>query len=498
LAAAAATMAAAAEPMAAAVPSIFNRHLSNEELVRYLDGSCLSLGQALLPHATGDLLCRMDENGMDIKDAFSSISGEQMVKVLELKLLLKSLSRVSAETAARVSKSAKAAGRKAAQSTGNGLGKGPIAPTRPWDDIVALSKTYEQRKLEKGATAEEAERRKALEKDGLDVTVATPKLTGLQSHHLHLLGVCEDDLKNNLASMRLTLVSFVPPGENKGGEITFHATGGALSEYFAEQDKETAKIDLKHPIKYQQFWGRHFVTKARDKAMDKEGDLIRKNKASVLESKRDEEMRAVEIRYAHKIREQEVKLGKLASSALLAPSDQRLFVQQQAAAQQLLLEGVLRERESKKTALGTLWADRITKRSALDAERKRKSDSAQHAIDEGKQRKVASVQASEAMAAAALKAANAAAAAMANAPVNAAAAAPVATVVAPAAPGAAAAAVALAAPVAAAAAPAAPVAAAVAPAAPLAAEVTPVMAAAPAAMPLGIDTMAAAVLGDDF
>ena len=149
---------------------------------------------------------------------------------------------------------------------------------------------------------------------------------------------------------------------------------------------------------------------------------------SRLKINRDKNFKSIGNRFDVKTNAIEKRYGQFATAVHLALPEHKPLIEKQIEAEKLLLETTLREREEAKGAQSALWASRIEKRRSLDAERKRKKDQGQRALDEGKSRKKANVIASEAMAMAALQAASASAAAMAAGPVPAAAAAPAAVV----------------------------------------------------------------------
>jgi len=426
------------------VPCTLSRKLNNEELRSYLDARSQDLGELLLPHADGDLLYLMTANSMDITDAFSDIPPHHKVHIIRLKILLASYAALEAKANQATKKALVTAERNALLAAARPKsGGGPGATVRPWDSIVTISQEKAARNEDK-VQAKVDTKRLELETNGAEVCISTPKVQ--QAHHHWLLDGDEDDIGGRLEGMGFKLLSYESSCGQSTGLLTMHASGQALSEFFKVTDKDR-NYGKGSFFKYQDFWGKRIVGKARSAANDKEGELIKKHDQDALEKMSSIDMDRSMASYKSKVLNQEKKVGVLITNVHLAPSEQKHLVEQQEGAERLILEALLREREEKKEAVSALWAGRVMKRAALEAERKRKRDSAHFAIEEGKKRKAAAVDASAAMAAAAVKAANATAVSMASvaaAVAAAAAAAPpetVAAVTAPAPPAAAAAAV---------------------------------------------------------
>jgi hypothetical protein len=101
-------------------------------------------------------------------------------------------------------------------------------------------------------TKTELEKQAALEKDSTDVTVATPRSGGLQSHHQSLISD-PDDLPAKMKVMGFTLKYFTPPNSSKGLGNCLQCSRDYAREYFKELEEINKPINLDKPISFQTF-----------------------------------------------------------------------------------------------------------------------------------------------------------------------------------------------------------------------------------------------------
>jgi len=322
----------------------FSTASPHDELKAFLLDQYSPLDEKLRDHVDGQLVYDIQYNDMDIKECFiDTDDGLAFAMVLRLKVLLQSIIKVNAKAKADADKAPAAAARKVVQkSSSKAITSGPPVSLQSWGSIVKQAKANAVLK-EKGANDEDLARRKKLERDGAEVTIATPKLGSYQEHHAWLLNGTVDDIRLKLKPMGCTLRNFNPGDGVGSGMLCFFVSGGALGNHFAACDKTAgAKINFTKPLSYQNFWGEGFVGAARDAARDKETEFARKHTAEDLGCMRDKSISHIEQQYTSKMKAQEGRLGELTTRLLLAPEQHKPLAEKLRGSEQHALERLVK------------------------------------------------------------------------------------------------------------------------------------------------------------
>ena len=431
---------AEAPPPPVVTPGSFVETLTCDELRAFLASKYAGLEDCLKPNITARLLFELKKEKEPIKDCFVAVPLEHEAQLIAFDLLLKKLVKAS-EHARELAKAAhkkaieKQERRQKAEKLGV-LGKAPEPTTRKWADILGTAKANQKSANDKAIGERVAKERAELEEEGVKLIFGVPAEDKYQAHHAFLLGHGEDHLKEVLTGMGCKLVSF----NKEGQQLEVEFSGAALAAFFKEViDKELKKLNREKPVTAQQFFGRHWVAGANEKAKDRDTEIATAHDdewlvhqmnihlkvrtsldpspvALVLDgsAERCDDRLSQKIRTSseHKMKVKTEEVGQLTAAELAAPEGPAKEAAHKAlGAEKAALQTLIDEQTAAEAKARATWARRRALRAGIEETRRSRIEAAQEAVMEGKRRKLANIEASEEMAAAALAAATKTAAA---------------------------------------------------------------------------------------
>jgi len=232
------------------------------------------------------------------------------------------------------------------------MGKSPSVAKRSWADITGTAKTNVKMKVARPAV-EQLGKLEQLEANGIEITFGVPGVAGYQKHHAHLLAHGEERMKEVLDGLGCKFKGFNAVDQ----QITVFFPGEALATFFKALDKEGAHMSPM-VVTTQQFFGKHWISGAADKAIDKDREIATAHDDEWLVHQKSIHLKRLRNKFDAQIKDKEEDVGRLTSAELTSEGQAKETAAQALGAEKATLQSLLDEKMTAERAASKMWERR--------------------------------------------------------------------------------------------------------------------------------------------